>query len=214
MRVLLRGAQYNGKARFDTWLFTIARNLVIDLSRKRTDGLARRDERSRRRRTPLRGRHRRPLAARAVRHPRRPRRSRRSPAPARAQLSRGPHPSLPRRDVTRGDRHRHPRSRSRPSSPVSTAGSPRSSRRSNSCAVHPRGRRSPRDEAKRTTPREILRLPAPEGSLHRAFNAAASASPGQPHPSRRPRARQDPFSSAAAARPAASGFRSPSALSA
>ncbi len=35
MRVLLRGAQYNGKARFDTWLFTIARNLVIDLSRKR-----------------------------------------------------------------------------------------------------------------------------------------------------------------------------------
>src|SRR5580698_10794924 len=36
MRVLLRGGQFNGKARFDTWLFTIARNLVIDLSRKRT----------------------------------------------------------------------------------------------------------------------------------------------------------------------------------
>ena len=36
IRVLLRGSQYNGKARFDTWLFTIARNLVIDLSRKRT----------------------------------------------------------------------------------------------------------------------------------------------------------------------------------
>jgi RNA polymerase sigma-70 factor (ECF subfamily) len=36
MRVLLRGGQYNGKARFDTWLFTIARNQVIDLSRKRT----------------------------------------------------------------------------------------------------------------------------------------------------------------------------------
>jgi RNA polymerase sigma-70 factor, ECF subfamily len=36
MRVLIRGSQYNGKARFDTWLFTIARNLVIDLSRKRT----------------------------------------------------------------------------------------------------------------------------------------------------------------------------------
>jgi RNA polymerase sigma-70 factor, ECF subfamily len=36
MRVLVRGTQYNGKARFDTWLFTIARNLVIDLSRKRT----------------------------------------------------------------------------------------------------------------------------------------------------------------------------------
>ncbi len=36
MRVLVRGSQYNGKARFDTWLFTIARNLVIDLSRKRS----------------------------------------------------------------------------------------------------------------------------------------------------------------------------------
>lgn len=36
MRVLVRGGQFNGKARFDTWLFTIARNLVIDLSRKRT----------------------------------------------------------------------------------------------------------------------------------------------------------------------------------
>ncbi|WP_263372073.1 RNA polymerase sigma factor [Granulicella cerasi] len=36
IRVLRRGAQYNGKARFDTWIFTIARNLVIDLSRKRT----------------------------------------------------------------------------------------------------------------------------------------------------------------------------------
>ena len=36
MRVLVRGAQFNGQARFDTWLFTIARNLVIDLSRKRT----------------------------------------------------------------------------------------------------------------------------------------------------------------------------------
>ena len=36
MRVLLRGAQYNGNARFDTWLFTIARNLVIDMRRKRT----------------------------------------------------------------------------------------------------------------------------------------------------------------------------------
>lgn len=36
MRVLVRGAQFNGSSRFDTWLFTIARNLVIDLSRKRT----------------------------------------------------------------------------------------------------------------------------------------------------------------------------------
>jgi RNA polymerase sigma-70 factor (ECF subfamily) len=36
MRVLTRGAQFNGKARFETWLFTIARNLVIDQRRKRT----------------------------------------------------------------------------------------------------------------------------------------------------------------------------------
>lgn len=36
MRVLVRGAQFNGKSRFDTWLFTIARNLVIDYRRKRT----------------------------------------------------------------------------------------------------------------------------------------------------------------------------------
>lgn len=35
MRVLTRGSQYDGRARFDTWLFTIARNLVIDSSRKR-----------------------------------------------------------------------------------------------------------------------------------------------------------------------------------
>jgi RNA polymerase sigma-70 factor (ECF subfamily) len=36
MRVLVRGAQFNGASRFDTWLFTIARNLVIDQRRKRT----------------------------------------------------------------------------------------------------------------------------------------------------------------------------------
>lgn len=36
MRVLVRGGQFNGKSRFDTWLFTIARNLVIDFRRKRT----------------------------------------------------------------------------------------------------------------------------------------------------------------------------------
>lgn len=36
MRVLVRGAQFNGQARFDTWLFTIARNLAIDQRRKRT----------------------------------------------------------------------------------------------------------------------------------------------------------------------------------
>lgn len=36
MRVLVRGTQYNGQARFETWLFTIARNLLIDQRRKRT----------------------------------------------------------------------------------------------------------------------------------------------------------------------------------
>lgn len=36
MRVLMRGAQFNGNSRFDTWLLTIARNLVIDMRRKRT----------------------------------------------------------------------------------------------------------------------------------------------------------------------------------
>lgn len=36
MRVLVRGAQFDGRARFGTWLFTIARNLVIDQRRKRT----------------------------------------------------------------------------------------------------------------------------------------------------------------------------------
>lgn len=35
MRVLVRGSQFNGNSRFDTWLFTIARNLVIDLRRRK-----------------------------------------------------------------------------------------------------------------------------------------------------------------------------------
>lgn len=36
MRVLVRGGQYNGQSRFETWLFSIARNLLIDYRRKRT----------------------------------------------------------------------------------------------------------------------------------------------------------------------------------
>lgn len=36
IRVLERGKQYNPTCRFDTWLFAIARHLVIDLSRKKT----------------------------------------------------------------------------------------------------------------------------------------------------------------------------------
>ena len=36
IRVMERGKQYNGKSKFDTWLFAIARNLVIDWSRKKT----------------------------------------------------------------------------------------------------------------------------------------------------------------------------------
>src|ERR1035438_1597542 len=36
MRVLVRGAQFNGQSRFETWLFTIARNMVIDYRRKKT----------------------------------------------------------------------------------------------------------------------------------------------------------------------------------
>ncbi len=34
LRVLERGHQYNGRSRFDTWLFAIARNLVIDRLRR------------------------------------------------------------------------------------------------------------------------------------------------------------------------------------
>jgi RNA polymerase sigma-70 factor, ECF subfamily len=36
IRVMERGKQYNGQAKFDTWLFAIARHLVIDWSRKKT----------------------------------------------------------------------------------------------------------------------------------------------------------------------------------
>jgi len=35
MRVLEKGHLYNGKSRFETWLFAIARNLFIDLVRQR-----------------------------------------------------------------------------------------------------------------------------------------------------------------------------------
>jgi RNA polymerase sigma-70 factor (ECF subfamily) len=36
IRVLDRGHQYDGESKFETWLFAIARHLVIDLSRKKT----------------------------------------------------------------------------------------------------------------------------------------------------------------------------------
>jgi RNA polymerase sigma-70 factor, ECF subfamily len=36
IRVLERGAQYNGRSRFETWLFAIARHLVIDSSRRKS----------------------------------------------------------------------------------------------------------------------------------------------------------------------------------
>ena len=36
IRVMERGTQYNGRSKFDTWLFAIARHLVIDWSRKKT----------------------------------------------------------------------------------------------------------------------------------------------------------------------------------
>jgi RNA polymerase sigma-70 factor (ECF subfamily) len=35
LRVLERGSQYSGRARFDTWMFAIARNLMLDNTRKR-----------------------------------------------------------------------------------------------------------------------------------------------------------------------------------
>jgi RNA polymerase sigma-70 factor, ECF subfamily len=35
IRVLERGHQYNAKCKFESWLFTIARNLVIDVSRRK-----------------------------------------------------------------------------------------------------------------------------------------------------------------------------------
>ncbi len=35
IRVLERGYQYNGKCKFESWLFAIARNLVIDVSRRK-----------------------------------------------------------------------------------------------------------------------------------------------------------------------------------
>jgi len=39
VRVLQRGSQYNGRQRFDPWLFAIARNLAIDCLRKKQKAL-------------------------------------------------------------------------------------------------------------------------------------------------------------------------------
>ena len=39
IRVLQRGSQYNGRQRFDPWLFAIARNLAIDSLRKKQKGV-------------------------------------------------------------------------------------------------------------------------------------------------------------------------------
>jgi RNA polymerase sigma-70 factor, ECF subfamily len=39
IRVLQRGSQYNGRQRFDPWLFAIARNLAIDYLRKKRKGV-------------------------------------------------------------------------------------------------------------------------------------------------------------------------------
>ena len=57
MRVLTRGGQFNGRARFETWLFTIARNLVIDEAKRRA-----------RRESPSAFRQRRSVLPRARRH--------------------------------------------------------------------------------------------------------------------------------------------------
>jgi RNA polymerase sigma-70 factor, ECF subfamily len=39
IRVLQRGSQYNGRQRFDPWLFAIARNLAIDYLRKKLNAV-------------------------------------------------------------------------------------------------------------------------------------------------------------------------------
>src|SRR5580765_5304937 len=40
IRVLQRGSQYNGRQRFDPWLFAISRNLAIDYLRKKRKAVA------------------------------------------------------------------------------------------------------------------------------------------------------------------------------
>jgi RNA polymerase sigma-70 factor, ECF subfamily len=53
VRVIDRGHQYKAKFKFETWLFTIARNLVIDFHRRKTaESLDAFDERAKRQQMP------------------------------------------------------------------------------------------------------------------------------------------------------------------
>ena len=104
MRVLTRGTQYNGAARFDTWLFTIARNLMIDMRRKRTmaslEEMCEVDGEDRAYESPQR----RADALRSLSEPRkRPAGHRRSADP-RSVAPRSPGAALPRRAFSRRNR--------------------------------------------------------------------------------------------------------------
>jgi len=102
MRVLLRGGQYNGKARFDTMAVHDCAHLVIDLSRKRT--MASLDEMSEPSDEDARSRSRpRGLRRWSSSRERGPRRGCRGAAEAGAELPRGADAALPRGDVVGRD---------------------------------------------------------------------------------------------------------------